>query len=508
MFKKTAIFATDSREKLPAACVFVLFGATGDLAARKIAPALYNLMKEGLVCDDFAVVGVARRSKTDHQFRQNMLYAIQKYSRSQPVDMELWEKYSERWFYQQLEASSVDDYKKLALRLEQIDPKYGKGCLNRLIYLAVSPQIVGQVSENLAQAGLGRDHCGGYSRIIYEKPFGFNLESAQKLNHQILLTFDESQVYRIDHYLGKETVQNILVFRFANTIIEPLWNRNHIDRVEITVAETVGMEGRRGSYYDHSGAMRDMVQNHILQLLALTAMEVPSHLGGDAIRDEKVKVFKSIKPLTPKHVLSDTVRAQYVNTNGMVDYRKEEGVAQDSQTETFAALKLYIDNWRWAGVPFFLRTGKRMAEKSSRIVITFKREPISLFDGFSGYTGEGNSLEIRITPDEGIGIIFYAKVPSSKKLIQPVKMDFSYKNTFAGSTPEAYEHLLLDVMRGDHTQFIRNDEVEKSWSVVDRVLDVWENENKPELLFYPCGSWGPDQADIILQEHNAKWNNP
>jgi len=488
-------------------CLFVVFGATGDLVARKIAPALYNLECDGLLAEQAAVVGVARRPFRDEQFRDQMLQAIRTHSRRQPIDEDRWRAFAARWHYQAAQVDQPRHYAALAERLAALDERYGAAG-SRVFYLALPPAAFGTVGDNLGRAGLNRPgRPDGFVRLVVEKPFGQDLASARLLNRTLRQHFEEPQIYRIDHYLGKETVQNLLVFRFANAIIDPLMNRQYVDRVEITAAETVGMERRRGQYYDDAGALRDMVQNHLFQLLTLTAMEAPVRLIGEAVRDEKVKVLQAVKPMTPHEAAACTVRGQYGPGDGQPGYLQEEGVAAGSRTETYVALKLFIDNGRWSGVPFLLRTGKRMAAKSTQIVVFFRREPADLFLREGCDMRSENRLAIRIQPDEGISLSFDAKVPGVRMLLRPVKMDFRYDVAFPSGSPESYEHLLLDATRGEPTSFLRRDVVEAAWNIVDNIRLAWQSTGRPELIPYAPGTWGPQQADSLLDDPYKRWQS-
>lgn len=489
-------------------CAIVIFGATGDLTSRKLLPAIYNLSKDGLLHPDTVVVGFARRPKTDEEFRQEMLKGVNSFSRSRPADNIPWNMLAERLFYHQSTFEDAHGYASLATRLADLDQKYGLSG-RRLYYLSTSPAEFSTIVYQLGEAGLGNIdpfNSNAWRRVIVEKPFGHDLASAQELNQQINRVFDESQVYRIDHYLGKQTVQNLLAFRFANGIFEPIWNRRYVDHVQVTVAEDIGVEGR-GGYFDTAGTLRDMLQNHLMQLLTLVAMEPPVSLDGDAIRDEKVRVLKSILPFTPEQVESLTVRGQYVrgdrNGQAIIGYLEERGVSPQSHTETYACVQLAIDNWRWYGVPFYLRSGKHLKHKGSEISIHFNRAPGVLFN--TPQRGAGaNVLTLRIQPRESIGLQINAKRPGTSTAVTPVQMNFQYHEAFGSYSPEAYERLLLDAILGDSTLFIRRDEVESAWNIIDRIEDSWAI-GQPPLKFYAPGSWGPDEANQLMRKSGRNW---
>ena len=497
----------------------VIFGATGDLAARKLVPALFNLHLQQLLPEHFSVVAVARRDMTNEAFAKLMLAAVRTHSRTQPVSEEAWARFVGNIHYYSLVFDDAAGYGALAQRLENIEGARGAARV-RLFYLATAPSFFLPIIQSLGQAGLvRRNDDQPCCRVVIEKPFGRDLESAVALNRDICRVLTEDHIYRIDHYLGKDTVQNILTFRFGNAIFDPLFNNKYVDHLQITVAESVGMEGRRGQYYDTAGALRDVIQNHGLQLLCLVAMEPPAVLQAKAIRDEKLKVLQSLRPLMAADVREHVVRGQY--TAGQVGgasvhpYRGEESVAPQSLTETYVALRLGIDNWRWAGVPFLLRTGKRLAERVTEIVVQFKHPPLHYFTNVE-CVGEvcdisrakPNMLIFRIQPDEGISLTFSAKRPGMLLQTHAVEMDFVYDRSFAIALPEAYEHLLLDALRGDSTLFMRSDEVESAWRFVDPVLQAWQADDPPPLCFYPAGTWGPPQADRLLAGCDGQWQTP
>jgi glucose-6-phosphate 1-dehydrogenase len=494
-----------SSRPMPQPCNVVIFGASGDLTYRKLIPAIYNIAADGDLPTALNVVGFARREKTDEAFRTELEEAARKFSR-QGVNDELWKSFAERIFYHRSEFGDASGYAELAKKLDQLDAERNtRG--NRLFYLSVAPSEFPVILEQLAAAGLNKTKEGAWARVIVEKPFGKNLESAQALNAVVNKVFRERDTFRIDHYLGKETAQNIMVLRFANAIFEPIWNQRYIDHVQITGAEPLGVEGR-GPYYETSGATRDMVQNHLLQLLSLVAMEPPVTLTADAIRDEKVKVIRSLRQMSPEDVARDVVRGQYaagaIGGKEVVGYRQEERVNPQSMTETYVALKAHVDNWRWSGVPFYIRFGKRLAKSGTEIAVQFKDVPRVLFNRDEPVGP--NVLVIRIQPDEGISLRIQAKRPGASVKIEPVKMDFAYGTSFGKASPEAYERLLLDAMSGDATLFARRDEVENAWEFVDRIEETWHyRENPPPLCTYPAGSWGPAEAEALLERDGRAW---
>jgi len=489
------------KERIADPCTMVIFGATGDLTRRKLVPALYNLARDRLLPAGFAVVGFARRDWDDTRFREEMLAGVNEHSRSRPVDRELWDDFARGFSYCRGEFGDAAAYERLAQTLERVDEERGtRG--NHLLYLATPPDHYDEVIAALGRAGLSRAAGGAWSRIIIEKPFGHDLASARELNRKALSVFSEEQVYRIDHYLGKETVQNILVMRFANGIFEPLWNQKYIDHVQITVAEDLGIEGR-GAYYDDSGALRDMVQNHMMQLLCLTAMEPPIAFAADEVRNEKVKVLHAVRPIGEGAIDRDVVRGQYAagiaSGRKVPAYLEEKGVRPASTTSTYVAIRLFIDNWRWAGVPFYLRTGKRLPKRVTEIAIQFKDVPYLLFSDRSAGAIQANVLALRIQPDEGISLTMTSKVPGTMITLRPVVMDFRYGTSFGAEPPEAYERLLLDAVIGDSTLFTRRDEVEAAWQFVNGILDAWNGPSAPPLHPYEAGSWGPSAANALIE---------
>jgi len=485
--------------------VMVIFGATGDLSARKLLPAIYNLAKQRLLPAGFAVVGAAIDDLSDDAFRKHAAEVITKFSRTQPVDTQVLQSFLSSLFYVRVDFSKLEDFRTLERKVEELDRARHIGG-NRVYYCATPPPTYETITEQANLAGLIRSK--GFHRIVVEKPFGSDLKSARELSQILQRVFHEDSVFRIDHYLGKETVQNILAFRFANTIFEPVWNSNLIDHVQITAAEEIGVE-MRGAYYERAGALRDIVQNHALQLVALVAMEPPSTFDATAVRDEKVKVLRAIRPIVDGDVAMATVRGQYtkgwVLGEQVVGYRDEHGVARGSLTETFAALRLFVDNWRWANVPFYIRVGKRMPKRATEIRVKFKRPPHMTFAAAKEL--DPNAITLRIQPEEGISLRFGAKVPSAGVRLRNVAMDFTYMSSFLVETPEAYERLLLDCMIGDPTLFTRADEVEAAWTFIDPIEAAWRDD-RPPLSMYPAGTWGPEAADKMLQADGREWHRP
>lgn len=492
----------------PEPCSLVIFGGGGDLSRRKLIPALYNQGLDGELPASFAVVGFAQEKLTDDAYRDIARKGIDTFSR-RPVDANYWPDFAKLVHF---ESGSFDDpeaYQRLRTRLEEIELRFGIPG-NRIFYLAIPPTLIETCVTHLRQAALIRppEAPGPFSRVIVEKPIGRDLESARRINATLSANLSESQTYRIDHYLGKETVQNILVMRFGNSIFEPLWNAKHIDHVQITVAEEEGV-GTRAGYYDQAGALRDMVQNHILQLLTLIAMEPPWSMSADVIRDHRQSVLNCLRPISGELLAQHVVRAQYgpgyAHGKEVPGYRREENIAPESTTETYVALKANIDNWRWSGVPFYMRTGKRMPKRASEISIHFKAVPPIMFNADPDQPLEPNVLALSIQPNEGLSMRISTKLPGSKVRIYPVKMDFRYGSTFGDQSPEAYERLLLDVMAGDATLFMRRDSVEASWLWIQEILDGWETEYSRWLPEYSAGTWGPLDADRLIETDGRRW---
>jgi glucose-6-phosphate 1-dehydrogenase len=505
-------------ERTPPPCALVIFGATGDLTHRKLVPALYALAASGLLPPGFTVVGAARTPMPHEEFRESLRSSVARYGRV-PLQPEVWDTFAEGIRFAHVEFDAPDGFDELKRVLAEVDRERGTAG-NRVFYLSIPPSAIGTVAGRLGTEGLSQvpDTDGGFCRIIVEKPFGRNLETARELNRELHQWFAEEQIYRIDHYLGKETVQNLLVFRFANGIFEPLWNRQYVDHVQITVAESIGVEGR-GAYYEEAGALRDIVQNHIMQLVALVGMEPPADFAAETVRDEKVKLLRAVRPILQQEVLTRTVRGQYgpgwVEGEYVQGYRQEPGVPPDSLRETFVAIKLDIDNWRWAGTPFYLRTGKRLPKRATEIAIQFRAVPHSPFHGHvtterRATSRDGidpNLLVLRIQPDEGITLRFGAKVPGQAVRIRSVSMDFLYGSAFLVESPDAYERLLLDCMLGDPTLFARADEVDEAWRFCTAILDGWR-ANPPDRDGFPnyeAGTWGPQEAHEMIARDGRAW---
>jgi glucose-6-phosphate 1-dehydrogenase len=493
-------------ERVPDPCVLVLFGATGDLAHRKVVPAMYHLWRTNLLPHEFVLLAIGRRAYDDDAFRAELKASLEEFSRVLPLDEAAWRSFSQRIRYHRLDFDDAAGFDALGATLDQLDETEGtRG--DRLYYLATQPSQFAEIVAQLGRVGLDHErHDGGWRRVIIEKPFGHDLESAKRLNREVGKVFRESQVYRIDHYLGKETVRNLLVFRFGNGIFEPLWNRRYVDHVQITVAESIGIEGR-GKFYEETGAVRDVLQNHMLQLVSLVAMEPPATFEADALRDEKVKVLRAIggRPADPA---TEVVRGQYGNGwvagQAVPGYREEPDVDPRSETETYVAARLTIDDWRWSGVPFYVRIGKRLPKRSTEIAIQFRAVPHHLFKDTSAEP-DANLLAIRIQPDEGIMLRFGAKVPGLGLDVRSVTMDFTYGSAFSVDAPEAYETLILDALQGDQSLFTRADEVEEAWSIVDPIIDAWAQSGPPDFPNYEAGTWGPEASDELLAREGKRW---
>jgi glucose-6-phosphate 1-dehydrogenase len=506
---ETSTSRLGENRKTPDPCSIVIFGASGDLTSRKLIPALYHLFKEKQMPPAFRVVGFARREKTDDSWRQELRAALDQFSRTKPVDDKVWSEFAKNIVYCKGDLTDADAYKKLEAMLKSFSNAPLRE--NLLFYLATNPSQFGEVVEQLHHADLLKHNGPGWQRIVVEKPFGHDLVSAHALNSELTRFAHEQQVFRIDHYLGKETVQNILMFRFSNSIFERLWNRDSVDHVQITVSEKLGV-GTRGGYYEEAGALRDMVQNHMLQVLSLVTMEPPVSLEAESVRDEKVKLLKSIRPLSPEDVARQVVRGQYfagvINGELRPGYRQETKVKSDSNVETYIALKLFIDNWRWSGIPFYLRTGKNLPTSASEVRIQFRPTPHVLFAAQCGEKIDQNAIALRLQPDEGIYLRFNGKVPGTSLGVRPVRMHFSYDTEFGAYTPEAYERLLLEAMVGDATLFIRRDEVETAWQIVDSIRTGWQGRALTNREFYAAGTWGPIAADDLLAQSGHAWHEP
>jgi glucose-6-phosphate 1-dehydrogenase len=472
---------------------FVIFGASGDLTHRKLVPALYNLFRKGRLPKDTRIVGSARTEFTHEAWRADLAKAVARFI-GNDFDASLWDRFAPNIYYHPGDIGQAEDFTKLAKLLTEIEKNETS---TRVYYLATAPQFYGPAVEQLGRSGLAEEN-GGKRRVIIEKPFGTDLASARRLNKIVHAVFSEGQVYRIDHYLGKETVQNLLVLRFANTIFEPVWNRNFIDHVQITVAEEVDV-GRRAGYYDSAGVVRDMFQNHLMQLMMITAMEAPVRYEADAIRNEKVKVLQAMRPMQPADICRETLRGQYRG------YANAEGVRPGSHTATFAAVKLWIDNWRWQGVPFYLRSGKAMSCRTTQIVVQFQEPPHMLFKDGPKSVSEANRLVIQVQPAEGIQLEFETKVPDAGMKLRQTALDFRYQREFRGMIPEAYERLLLDALEGDASLFARADEVEACWSIYDPILSEWQSNDKPALHIYEPSLWGPEESTEWMANQGRQW---
>ncbi len=498
-------------EKIPDPCTMVIFGASGDLTKRKLIPAIFDLARQGLLPAGFTIVGVGRTPMDHDLFRSYMHDSMKEFGRLQGSEADLWQSFARELHYIAVDSSLSHEFEALRVELHKIDAA-GSATGNFLFYLATPPGLYSPIVKHLGSSGLNKQRKeSGWTRIIIEKPFGTDLSSARALNTEVLSVFHEDQVYRIDHYLGKETVQNLLVFRFANGIFEPIWNRNYIDHIQITAAETVGVENR-GGYYEGAGAMRDMIQNHMLQLLALTAMEPPVLFDAQQVRDEKQKVFQAIKQIKQEDVHRLTVRGQYtLGTAGgkaVPGYKSEKGVSEQSLTETYVALKFTIDNWRWADVPFYVRSGKRLPKRVTEIAVQFKKTPHHLFKALGADQLGQNNIVIRIQPDEGISLKFSSKIPGSSFRMRPVTMDFRYGSSFGGHLADAYTRLILDCMLGDATLYARGDSVDAAWSLITPIHEGWASNKQSRVFEYPAGTWGPDEAAKLLEADGRRWRLP
>ena len=498
----------DQKIDKPLAHILIIFGASGDLTKRKLVPALFELYLQKLLPEKFLMLGVSRTDMNVESYRDKMYEAVKQYA-GKEINDDLLSNFINKLFYIPIDTANVEDYKKLKSRLDELDEQHQLPG-NYIFYLSTPPSLYSIIPKYLAVNDLNKS-TGSFRRIIIEKPFGYDLESAVELNKELLEYFEEEQLYRIDHYLGKETVQNVLVTRFSNGIFEPLWNRNYINRVEITSAESIGVEDR-GGYYEGAGALRDMVQNHLMQMAGLVAMEPPSSFDSNSIRNETLKVFQSLRSLAGQDVRTNVIRGQYIESNvkgeKQSSYRDEKGVGKESRTETFVALKFYIDNWRWGGVPFYIRSGKRLPTRVTEIVIHFNKTPHWLFSRYQNESEACNQLVIRIQPDEGILLKFAMKVPGQGFNVQNVNMDFHYSDLRGAEVPTAYERLLLDAMLGDSTLYTRGDAVEELWKFIKPIQEQWLGDSNIPLYGYPCGTWGPEVADGLIEGKETTWRYP
>jgi glucose-6-phosphate 1-dehydrogenase len=498
-------------ERVPEPCLMVIFGASGDLTKRKLIPAIFDLAREGLLPAGFAIVGAARTEMSDAGFRSYLHEAMKEFGHLRDSESTLWESFASGLYYHTMDPGKADQYGELRKRIRLLDTERNTNG-NFLFYLSTPPGLYQPIVHHLGSGKLNKPASeNSWVRIIIEKPFGIDLKSARELNKSVLEVFEENQVYRIDHYLGKETVQNLLVFRFANGIFEPIWNRNYVDHVQITAAETVGVESR-GGYYEEAGAMRDMIQNHMLQLLAHTAMEPPVLFDAQQVRDEKQKVFQAIRPISPDDVHRFTVRGRYAaGTLGgkqVTGYLEEKGVSKKSETETYVAIKFLIDNWRWAGIPFYVRSGKRLPKRVTEIAVQFKKTPHRLFRTMSSDHIDQNNIVIRIQPDEGISLKFSSKIPGSSMRMRPVTMDFRYGSSFGGHLADAYTRLILDCMSGDATLYARGDSVDVAWQLITPIHEGWKDNKESRVYDYAAGTWGPKEADEMIAADGKRWRLP